>query len=148
MEIDKLLMLDADDIDYELLPDEVLKALATSEEPYIATYAVGALYDRNRAAARQVIVELLSDPQADQHLKAYAIKIASRESWLDEAVSSAIVGQADGPALTSLTEAVASTLDSPESVEHAVVARVRDLIRESLDLTYAQQQKLLSKLSH
>jgi len=146
MDIDKLLMLDAEDIDYESLPDGVLKALAICEEPYIATYALGALYDRDREAARQVTLELLSDVEADEQLKAYAIKISSRESWLDEAVPSAIAGRADGPALISVAEAIASALYLSEVLDQAVVSRVRDMIHKSLELPYEQKQSLLAKL--
>lgn len=67
-------MLNADDIEYASLTDDVLEHLALSEEPYIATLSVAELVRRHSPRARPVIDKLLSGSEADRYLRVAALE--------------------------------------------------------------------------
>lgn len=70
-----LLMLNADDIEYQTLADDVLENLALSSEPYIATLSLTELVRRQSPRARPVIDKLLGgSSQADRYLRASALE--------------------------------------------------------------------------
>jgi hypothetical protein len=72
----RLLMLNADDIKYPTLAEDVLEHLALSEEPYIATLSLAELVGRHSPRARPVIDKLLSSSpiQVDRYLRAAALE--------------------------------------------------------------------------
>jgi hypothetical protein len=81
-----LLLMNADDIDYDSLPTATLRALAVEVEPYIATYALAELSSRDQRAAGQAAREILAGQTADAYLRSSALRALYRAN-ADEAVA-------------------------------------------------------------
>lgn len=75
---ERLLILNADDIDYKVLSDDVLEKLALSEEPFIATLALGELGTRRSTRAGTVARQILEGTEADRFLRATAMRTWSQ----------------------------------------------------------------------
>ncbi|MDQ3369586.1 MAG: hypothetical protein M3680_29510 [Myxococcota bacterium] len=74
MNIDELVILIDDEIDYEALPTELIEEAARqTADPFIATSALAELYARDQHAVQAVCVEILGRPDPDRHLRAFAL---------------------------------------------------------------------------
>ncbi len=73
--VDELLMLNHDAIDYQKLPDDVLRELALEVEPFIATSALSELSIRRSELAGNTAWTLLTRPESDRHLRAAALGV-------------------------------------------------------------------------
>src|SRR5919202_5449730 len=74
MEINELMMLTDDEIDYDTLSDDQLKELALGDELFIATSALGELENRNANLGAEVAWEILSNSKGDRYLQAAALE--------------------------------------------------------------------------
>jgi len=75
MNINELLILTEDQIDYSSLPENTLEQLAFSDELFIATSALTELSMRNSPCAASVAWEILSHAHGDHHLQARAVEV-------------------------------------------------------------------------
>ena len=75
MNINELLILTEDQIDYSSLPENTLKQLALSDELFIAASALTELSLRNSSCAASVAWEILSQARGDHHLQARAVEV-------------------------------------------------------------------------
>jgi hypothetical protein len=75
MEINELMMLTDDDIDYGDLPLDILEQLAFGDELFIATSALGELSRRDSSIAASVSWKILSCFQGDCYLQAAALEV-------------------------------------------------------------------------
>lgn len=147
---ERLLTLNADEIDYSSLPEAVLEKLALAEEPFIATLAVGELVTRRSSRARPVLSELLdtSKSQADRYLQAAALEglyeIDANAALQHIATHSA---QSDPYVLSSMIELIQGNEPDPNaeparSAIQAVAARLRSRPEES-EITAQQRADFL-----
>lgn len=74
MEINELMMLTNEDIDYNILSLDALKQLALSDELFIATSALGELSRKNSSIAASTAWEILSNSRGDCYLQAAALE--------------------------------------------------------------------------
>jgi hypothetical protein len=74
MEINELMMLTDDEIDYENLSDDELKELALGDELFIATSALGELENRKSKQASNIACSILSNSKGDRYLQAAALE--------------------------------------------------------------------------
>lgn len=74
MEINELMILTDNEIDYGNLSDEELKELALGDELFIATSALGELENRNSNLGAEVAWEILSNSKGDRYLQAAALE--------------------------------------------------------------------------
>jgi len=92
MNIDDLLMLTDDQIDYTSLSEDILQQLALGEELFIATSALTELSIRNSPCAASVAWEILSHAHGDHHLQARAVEVLFEVNrkramdWLEQQV--------------------------------------------------------------
>ncbi len=86
MEINDLMMLTDEDIDYSSLSLDILKELALGDELFIANSALGELSERNSGIAGSIAWEILLNLHGDCYLQAAALEIIfqfDREKALD-----------------------------------------------------------------
>jgi hypothetical protein len=86
MEIDELMILADNQIDYNTLSTENLKELVLGDELFIATFALGELANRNSKLAAEVAWKILSKSKGDHYLQAAALETvfqSNRELALD-----------------------------------------------------------------
>jgi mRNA-degrading endonuclease RelE of RelBE toxin-antitoxin system len=74
MEINELMMLTDDEIDYQTLSDDELKELALGDEMFIATSALGELENRKSKKASNIACSILSNSKGDRYLQAAALE--------------------------------------------------------------------------
>jgi hypothetical protein len=74
MEINELMRLTDDEIDYDALSDDELKELALGDELFIATSALGELDNRNGNLGAEVAWEILSNSKSERYLQAAALE--------------------------------------------------------------------------
>jgi mRNA-degrading endonuclease RelE of RelBE toxin-antitoxin system len=74
MEINELMMLTDDEIDYDTLSDDELKELALGDELFIATSALGELENRKSKKASNIACSILSNSKGDRYLQAAALE--------------------------------------------------------------------------
>ena len=74
MEINELMMLTDNEIDYDTLSEDELKELALGDELFIATCALGELENRNGNLGADVAWEILSNSKGDRYLQAAALE--------------------------------------------------------------------------
>ncbi|WP_148662653.1 hypothetical protein [Scytonema hofmannii] len=85
-ELDLLMMMNADDINYSNLSEDMLRNLALGDELYIANYALAELSRRESQEASAVAWQILSKSLGDCYLQAASLKILfyiNREQALD-----------------------------------------------------------------
>lgn len=75
MNIDELMMLTEDQIDFELLSIDILKNLALGNELFIATSALAKLGYRDQKQAEMIAWTILSKQKGDSYLQALALEI-------------------------------------------------------------------------
>ncbi|GEM_PF-6722051 len=73
-ELDLLLMMNCDDIDYSSLSEDMLKTLALENELYIATLALGELEKRESKAVDSIAWKILAESHGDSYLQAAALE--------------------------------------------------------------------------
>jgi len=73
--VNELLILTDDQIDYPSLSENMLEQLALSEELFIATSALTELSIRNSPCAASVAREILCQDRGDYHLQARALEV-------------------------------------------------------------------------
>jgi hypothetical protein len=78
MEINELMMLTDEDIDYSSLSIDTLKGLALGEELFIATSALGELSRKNGSIAASTAWEILLKFHGDCYLQAAALEVIFR----------------------------------------------------------------------
>ncbi|MBD2773835.1 hypothetical protein [Iningainema tapete] len=86
MEINELMMLTDQDIDYRSLSENTLKELALGDELFIATSALGELSRRKISITALIAWEILSKSRGDRYLQASALEILfnlNREQAMD-----------------------------------------------------------------
>jgi hypothetical protein len=74
MDINEILLLNHDQIDYASLLDETLKNLALSEDMFIATSALAELARRKSSLAASVAYNILDESLGDSFLKSEALE--------------------------------------------------------------------------
>ena len=74
MEINELMMLTDNEIDYDTLSEDELKELALGDELFIATSALGELENRKSHLGTEVAWEILSNAKGDRYLQAAALE--------------------------------------------------------------------------
>lgn len=74
-ELDLLLMMNDDDINYDHLSEDILATLALELEPYIASSALVELSARESTLLIPISQKILSNPLSDQFLQATALEI-------------------------------------------------------------------------
>lgn len=74
MQINELMILTDEDIDYSTLSIDILKGLALGDELFIATSALGELSRRNSSVAASTAWEILSNSRGDCYLQAAALE--------------------------------------------------------------------------
>lgn len=74
-ELDLLMMMNADDIDYSNLSEDMLQTLALDDELYVANYAIAELSRRESKEASSVAWQILSNSLGDCYLQTAALKI-------------------------------------------------------------------------
>lgn len=72
--IDDLLMMTSEEIDFESLSEGTLKELALCDDLFIATSALGELSGRNSAEAGPIALKILSESHGDRYLQACALE--------------------------------------------------------------------------
>lgn len=75
MDINELMMLTDEDIDYSNLSEETLKELALGDELFMATSALGELSRRKSSLAALIADEILSQSLGDCYLQANALEV-------------------------------------------------------------------------
>lgn len=74
MTLDEILLIPADDIEYEQLDSGLLLAAATqNEEPFVATNALAELKRRRAPETRQAAEQIIASANGDRHLRSFAI---------------------------------------------------------------------------
>lgn len=128
---EQLLILNADDIDYKVLSDDVLEKLALSEEPFIATLALGELGSRRSARAGTVARQILEGTEADRFLRATALRVWSQ---VDPAAALGYIAKHAGDADPYVVDSMMSVIERNrsevqmelgQSAVKALVARLR-----------------------
>lgn len=92
MEVDELIMMSDNQIDYSSLSSDTLKTLALGDELFIATSAITELVNRKSSIAGTVAWEILSKSDGDCYLQAAALSILfnlNREQALDYIIKQA-----------------------------------------------------------
>lgn len=74
MEINELMMLTDNQIDYSGLSEAELKELALGDELFLATSALGELASKNKSIAANVAKVILSNSRGDRYLQAAALE--------------------------------------------------------------------------
>ena len=74
MQINELMMVTNEDIEYNILSLDTLQQLALSDELFIATSALGELSRRNSSIAASTAWEILSNSRGDCYLQAAALE--------------------------------------------------------------------------
>jgi hypothetical protein len=112
MNVDELLMLNHDMIDYDSLPDEALRQLALEVEPFIATSALTELSIRRGALAAPTAREILDRADSDRHLRAAALEVLFKLNR-DQALAymAARIQQCDRDFLPTIAEIVIENQD-------------------------------------
>ena len=77
-DIDKLLILTADEINFSRLTPKILEKLALSEDLFIATLALGELLNRDNSAAATIAQTILAESLGDHFLQASALETLFR----------------------------------------------------------------------
>lgn len=72
MQINELMILTDEDINYSSLSVDILKGLALGDELFIATSALGELSRKNSSVAASTAWEILSNSRGDCYLQAAA----------------------------------------------------------------------------
>ncbi len=78
MEINELMMLTDEDIDYSSLSIDILKELTLGDELFIATSALGELSRRNGSVAASIAWQILLKLHGDCYLQAAALETVFR----------------------------------------------------------------------
>ena len=111
MEIDDLMILTDDQIDYTSLSDDTLQELALGEELFMATSALVQLATINKSLAAVVAEDILSHSKGDRYLQATAIET--------------LFGLDKGRAIEYLLEAV------PEESDSYILNAIAELVIEN-----------------
>lgn len=75
MNVEDIMMLDDDDIDYAALSDDMLEQLALCNEFYIATSALNELSGRNSILTVPVAWQIIADKHGDYYLQKLAVEL-------------------------------------------------------------------------
>lgn len=75
MNIEDIIMLDDDDIDYAAFPDETLGQLALCNELYIATSALNELSVRNPTLTVPIAWQIIATKHGDYYLQKLAVEL-------------------------------------------------------------------------
>ena len=137
-----LSLMNDEDIDYSLLPEDVLKKLALGNEFYIATSALMELWVRESSATAPLAWEILSNSHGDRYLQATALRVLFRTN--KEKALDYMIRQAQECDIFVLNEMMQLIVENPSDFTWAYDSSVVRIIFEQLK-KLEDEQELIDK---